>query len=53
VVASVVGEPALRLFRVIAPFGFLILICFFRRACSGRSSALLRIVLRGVFGMSA
>jgi Zn-dependent protease len=26
VVASVVGEPALRLFRVIAPFGFLILI---------------------------
>jgi Zn-dependent protease len=54
VVASVVGEPAMRLFRVIAPFGFLILILLLSTRLLG---AIVRpfygIVLRGVFGMSA
>ncbi len=51
VVASIVGEPAIRLFRVIAPFGFLILILLLSTRLLG---ALIRpfygIVIRSVFG---
>jgi Zn-dependent protease len=51
VVASVLGEPAIRLFRIIAPFGFLILILLLSTRLLG---AIIRpfygLVLRSVFG---
>ena len=54
VVASAIGEPAIRLFRVIAPFGFLILILLLSTRVLG---SIIRpfydVVIRAVFGTDA
>lgn len=54
VLASVIGAPAIRLFRIIAPFGFLILILLLSTRVLG---AIVRpfynIVIRSVFGVPA